>query len=924
MPGSCGSIRRALPDDREPGAGRRQAVGSVAVRISDQGRMRDDVTEEARRGGSTSMGGLSDRNVSRPVPVAPVFCWACGNAVGPAIGPPCPVCGTGRDLPVWEPDSLVGCTVEYRHKLNRRFGLVLDEGSDAVTVQHERSELIVPRSRIRDVTPNPIPSPAYRLHRVRQPCSPVMGLLGERRAFAACAVAAGDVAGIGASGLGPREQAWLRMWTHHGVGSLDHALTEAIGLGVELYPDRLGIFVATIDLWVGRDEVRSLVFEFCAGRPDDPLAQVLFAVIAEPMPDVAHLVGAAVSAGAPGVSAGVDALHRAGRLEQGNLVAAAAGSRFVHELSLRTLALQSATPGTGVPSLTGIDMAIVDDAIDRGVLTRQHLGSAASALDVGARRYLAARLDPGSLSDDELAVLGHTEEIQRRAFVDGLAIAPAESSGGRFELLERLRRGDQRVLGELVPSLPPDHAAVAIAVGSSLHTGQVEPLAVADPSTWDVLAPVLARLATEHPVGLPPEVRDAAGWALLDVAKRELFDWRWPHAVHAAATCMSVVDDEPRCDEATAIKAAAAFMEGRRDLAVQYLVDAAEGEASDSLLVNLALLWADTEPLRAAGALIRLAAQTADERLKAHASIRAARLCLMEDESWTPSKKLLKLLRRACVADLDLPGHLEAMRLVRIFNPDWVANGKHTDRSAHARTIEHRLEVARADDFGAVLDVLEQAAGDPASADVVRRETEDVVRGVFAAIASSEDPVPSAAFAGLDLFDRGLPVDQYVAVALRTRCVQEMCWFVGMSDERLFPLESLHGHLDDAARSIRDLDADLQDEAQEQVDEARVTLGQTWCGCWAREHDSIVEAFNELVESYNDRLSRASSHFEVERVNQVWRQALSSVRADVAALLQNASEHSREIPRLDGVRDRYDDLIRSMHELDDFLVEAGR
>jgi len=799
---------------------------------------------------------------------------------------------------------------------------VVAESADGVTVEHSSGELVVPLARVREVTPNPRPSPGYRLYRIRQTRPDPSASLGERRAFAGCAVAEGDLAGVEASGLGPREQAWLRMWTHFRQGGADAALAEAVTLGSDLYPDRLGLFVATIDRWVTDGDIRSLVFGFCTRLSDDPLAQVLFAVVADPMPDVAQLLDAAASSGAPGVVANERTRDVIGHIAHDRIVAAASGSQFVSEVSLRTLALRSVHPGSGVPNLAGIDMSVLDDAIDQEVLTREHLESVTAGLEPGARRYLTARLAPGDMTDDELVSIGHHDELHRRAFVVERLVSGAVD-GGRFQLLDRLRRGDQRAVGELVPSLSPEHARVAIAVGSSLHSGVPDPIAVADPSTWDVLAPVLAQVASDRPDQLAGEVRDAAGWALLDLAKRELFDWRWSHAVHAAATCMSVVDDEPRSDEATAIKAAAAYMDGRRDLAVQYLVAAAEGDASDSLLVNLALLWADSEPRRAAGVLIRLASQTGDETLKARAAVRAARLCMGEDEDWEPPKTHLKLLRRACGADLDLAEHLEVMGLVACFDSNWIVNASHTSRSVHAQTLAHRLVIARAAGFEEVLDALEQSRDDPAETEVVRREVADIVQNVFLAMSSSQDPVAGAAMIGLSLFDRGLPVDDSVAVLLRTRCVQELSWFVSMSDEALFPLESLHGHLDEAARSVRSLDPEDRAEAREMVDQARVTLGSTWCGCWAREHDEIVDAFNRLVESYNDGLAQASSHYEIDRIQQVWLESIASLRLNLSVLLSNVRGHSAQIPRLEDVRERYDDLIQSIYELDAFLVEAA-
>ncbi|MFZ4434758.1 MAG: hypothetical protein ACOYOQ_16325, partial [Microthrixaceae bacterium] len=533
----------------------------------------------------------------------PLFCWACGASVWPPNGGPCTACGTARDAPTWDQASLIGRDVEYRVRFSNHYGIIVAASGDDVVVLDAGNEITVPMDRVRVIVPTDVASGWYRLF--------VKGLgdrfgpptLADRRAFAGSAVAAGNVDAISASGLGSRETAWLRMWCHHQRRDAPAAIAEAVALGASGYPDRVGVFAATIDEWITDDTVRGIVFGLCAQLPDQPVAQLLFAALAAPPTPVDELPLDVNRLAGPGIEVSAATAPLARRLASNDVVGVAASSRYASDLSVRSVAMLRACPGLGLPSLRDLDMSVIDDAIDSGAVTAAHLDEVASTLGEGPRRYLTARVAPDRLSDDELRSLGHEAELRRRAFIERRDVAAgsgdADDEVRRYELLSRLRAGDHRVVGDLVPLLPPEQSSVAIAVGVSLHQGVPEPAALQDPSTWEPLVDVFTRCIREQPSALDPAARDAAGWSLLSRAKRELFSWRFTHAVAAASYCTQVVDDEPRSDEATAIKAAAALMDGRRDLASTYLAAAAEGAASDSLLVNLALVQAALDPAAA-------------------------------------------------------------------------------------------------------------------------------------------------------------------------------------------------------------------------------------------------------------------------------------------------------------------------------------
>ncbi len=847
-----------------------------------------------------------------------MFCWACGSLVGPAIGPPCPVCGVGRDLPSWDSGSPIGRRVEYRVRLSRRSAVVVATDSTSAIVTDGRSDAHIPLSKIVFTDAGVWPSAWYRLHcaGLADRLGPVS--LGDRRAFAGCAVAARDLDGVGASGLGPREQAWLRMWLRHNAGDRSGALAEAVALGPVTYPDRLGVFAAALDDWVADASIRGLVFQLANSFPTDQLAQLLLAVLADPMPDVAAPVQACVSSVAPGLAATDSTRTIAAAIRSGRSLAVATGSRYVSSATLRTVAICDAPPGSPLPDLAEVEMSVLDDAVDSGVLTLPLLESCGASLADGARLYLTARLDPGGLTDDQVAALGHRDEAHRRSFVaPGRAPVPPGEPGGRYDLLTRLRDGDQRVVGDLVPMLPAEHAPVAIAVGASLHTGRLHLEAVADPSTWDVLVPVFVRELQDDPAGMEATARDAAGWALLDLAKRELFDWRWPQAVWAASGCMAAVDDEPRSDEATAIKAAAALMNGDRDLAVGYLDDAATGEASDSLLVNLALLAADESPELAADALVRLARQTKDRRLAARAVVRAAHLYLRDDGDWTPTSDHRRMLRRACGADLELGEHLEVMAVAAGVDSEWVSDPVNTADTPHSQTIEHRLAVAKAaDSVDSLLDLLTAASANGETPDVVEREVARLVSTSLAMMAESEEPSVVAGLVALDLFDRNLPVEPGMAVILRAFAVQELCWYVADLEEMSPPLADWQAHLDAAAAGLVRVPPEDLDSAQEVVDDARKVMARAWSLHWFRRRAGIVAHHQQTLEQYRDRMASVRSNQEVAGVNRVMHGILSELLEATVALRSEIDARIATVVQVDDLRDVVVGLRQSVIEIE--------
>jgi len=580
------------------------------------------------------------------------FCPSCGQR---AAGPRGPACGHDQSPAADEGGSRIGRTFTYRAGWRTQTGVAVDDRAGVVVLLGAGGDATVEVAgeRLHDAAADPLAdliSPAYRLavaarthpegaHLLLGRSRELLPSMAARRAYAACALERGDDQGLGDAGLPPLETAWLRLWHHHRTGDPAGVLAHLAALPAGGYPDKLAVIAAGWTRLRAEPEGAQLVAAHLEGCAGDPLAELLRAAGDEPdwRPG-----GAPVPQAGAGLRFDPDATAHLGRLlaatdsEDPDAAEAAAGLDEAAAVRFAVLHGRWARGTTPVrpAAVLAAGESVADDLIDAGLMGRELL-EAALLQDHPSAPYLRGRLAPDELTDAELAQ--HPFERARRDFLAGRPADPDHPDLRALTLLHGLRGGDPEVLADLEPLLPEPLRAVAAAVARSLRTGDIDPEALADTSTWEVLGP----LAAPGP-GASPTLRRLAAWWSVRRATEQLLAWEWKAAATTAEEALthlaSAADPGragPPAPEATAglavearnVAACAAWQAGDPKTAAYLLAEAqgfAPGPARPALLINLSLVAARAgDQAAAAEALGRLALEVDSLPLRLDAARRA-------------------------------------------------------------------------------------------------------------------------------------------------------------------------------------------------------------------------------------------------------------------------------------------------------------
>jgi hypothetical protein len=280
---------------------------------------------------------------------------------------------------------------------------------------------------------------------------------------------------------------------------------------------------------------------------------------------------------------------------------------------------------SAIASLGVLPVPLLDDLIDAGAFTSS---VAAGLLPEQPARYLTARVNAGALSEDDLRSVGHTPELARRCFLNrdrtGLLSLEGEPTVTHYlALLDVLdgkapdpERIDQAALEllTLVDSFRKEVASGAVV--------RVPTAVLADPTVWPTLAPIAQ-------VGTIPSDDDRsqnpafASWCDLQRMVGLVWAGEWSAAVALGDALAPTLTEEVYQDECLNLEAFALRSLNRSEDALRILEHALQGEYTEPLLVNTAILAAEVEPDHAMSLLSRLVreAPTADLRL---ASVRRA------------------------------------------------------------------------------------------------------------------------------------------------------------------------------------------------------------------------------------------------------------------------------------------------------------
>lgn len=825
------------------------------------------------------------------------FCWSCGRDPESSVGDSCRRCGTPRALPSRYRESLLGVRVVLKRGDPSGTGVVKEEYGDSVVVASGTTSAVHRRSDVRaadDLERIRPTGPIYRLYESgeRELAVSLLSSLSARRSFASDALANGDRPAIERSGLSHTERTWLTMWLEHNAG--DRAAAAVIGLALphDAYPDKLPVIARAAEWWGADDGLRAQAGAAAAALAGWSGAQLVSWLAGDDRP--AALAGALEDVAAlrdwfmlqPGDEDGSLLVHGSVDVEAVCQVLSSQGT----SPEARTLRLLGGDP-LNVEELGGLPAWALEEGLTRGLLTPSQLAfpGVLDELPTSERQQLEAKMH----------VVEHDpEERHRRAF---LGLAPpipddTHPAARRFELLAALRDGDPRAVAELVPLLPEHDRPTAVAVGRSLATGTLEPTAARDATTWPTLTPLV--LECSHWADAEPEVLDMAGWVLLEEATRAAFDWDFDTARTLADRCRSVVDDEARHDEALSILACCAWMCGD-DLAAEGLLrEAIEGEASDSLLVNYAVVSADSSPRNSVRALNRLMASSADDEVRHHAALNSAeRTWRLAMGSELPTGEVVRELRRAAVADTSIDVHARVMHMLAWADRRWVADPANTQRSPHAGSPEHRRALFSVGPMSERISILAAhltaAPDDPA----LLRDRDRLVEELVAELTSATAPRVELAHQGFELIGAGVPMGPRHAVLVPVLSVHMALW-AESSSPRSGPLPSEWAdHLDAGGRSLREV------QENDGREELRRLVGHVY-GVWAA---TEIPRWEAQLAGMRERFSGAVAQHD-------YLSGAVATAYDLVPVREQLHDHLGELlPEVDGLRN---DVYRILAPLD--------
>jgi hypothetical protein len=854
------------------------------------------------------------------------FCWSCGALVGPLSGSPCPKCSAERDLPRWEGHALLGREVTFRSGLAKHQGLVIEESAQDVLVVSKSGTQQLSATKVERVASQDNLSGAYRLYAAGKPDQASRSLtdLASRRAFAADAVAAQDQSALSISGLTATEQAWLSMWLAFNSGMLEVAADLALQLPATSYPDKLVPLLASCSYWLNTPSSVQCVSRSIEHFDSEPASEVLrFALAQSPHLDEFRSAIRQIEVGIPGFETNLASkwteLVSSDSWLQSDVVS------NLDTVAARSLTLLEASSGSSLPSLTDLSRQVLDTAVDQGSLRSEHLQNPAvvKELSEDSLAYLKARLAPDTCTDKEIRLIGDNEELRRRVFLGLIREQLPHSQelwAQRYLLLDQLRSGDPRVLGDLIPLLPESHRPAALALGFSLSSKQVMPAAAQDPTTWNTLSEI-AR-SQSHDEHSEPVVIDMLGWTLLAGAMDALFLWDWENAYYLAERCYSTVGDEPRLDEAMNIMASAAWMNGDYDVSARWLAEAVEGNASPSLLVNFAFVTQFSDPVRSINTLERLIQEGCDAPLARNAAIVATeRMKRVSDSNPLPTPHVRATLRGGAVQNTPLAEHLRILSLLKWADQEWVQDPRNTESSRHASSLEHRLAVAEENWPDAVIDLL--AAELPRSVDnqLLLHERDKLVNGIINVLRENEEPLPWLAFRGFEVLDRKIPLELPQEIQLPVLSVRE-CLFDAQQnyESPVMPPEMLQ-RVEKAEQLLSASPQVDPGDSWALISSTYELWAETAAPNWRRRVASIFEHFNNLIDWYNSNLSEIYYEDDLlelqEELHQVFMEILANIEvlwADIGQVRRHIHEGAEISEEIDSFTSDLSSLFNRMRD----------
>lgn len=518
----------------------------------------------------------------------------------------------------------------------------------------------------------------------------------------------------------------------------------------------------------------------------------------------------------------------------------------------------------------GLSLSAVDDLIDAGAsVTASTIDGAVDVDDmqgVSWSTYIAARTRPDELTTDAVIALKFAGEAYRRylrgdddvaAAMPGLKLKDAMAA-------RSIAKGDQPVEEAHDPLLR--ELADALKAGAA---GSASAELLADSSTWGVLISKGVR-ASRDGGSQSEQYEDLFA---LHQAREALFSWNWARAQEIARDRLRGARREAVRDELLNLIACGLWLEDRPEPALAALDSALEGEYTEALLTNAAVVATELEHWSAIQRFVKIAREAPSSQQRAMAAERALLLWVNDDariwadDDETIPEDILAALRPLIREQIPTERYLRIVRTLAIHDSNWLAAQPPGAFGRNAGSAAARIFQGRARGVEEFVAELSKELRTGLAEKWVEEERDSVVEAAVNILAEQNDEM-GGAFFGLTLLKGGLPLEPRQRVPLTCFTVMSITqnidtdqgepkdelidWVIGAKhalasldeeDRRLLaPLVTLAG--EELARTFARARAPQIDQAREAI--VRVTAQLAGMPSWQINHEKVQEVMAPL------------------------------------------------------------------------------
>lgn len=588
------------------------------------------------------------------------------------------------------------------------------------------------------------------------------------------------------------------------------------------------------------------------------------------------------------------ALEDAGSPEAARLrVAVANPSWFAasshNAAAFAVLAGRKLPPGQKV-DVDGMPASVVDDLIDAGVPVGVSDGVGAAVghemWDVPLSVYVTGRLRPADLTTDEVVKLKFAAEAYRRYLAgdDGAASALPDLRLKDANVARSLRRGED-------PLVEPQDPMLAELVAIIRSGGEVTPSdeVLADQSTWAALVSKGVRGASANSeavasnqsagaalvtkgLGGAPEIESGierfADLAALHQARMALFEWDWARAKTVARDRLRVAKREAVRDELLNIVACATWLQGKAEPALAALDKALEGEYTDALLTNAAVIATDLEHWSAIERFVKIAREAPGPNQRAMAAERALMLWanddarIWDDDDEGIPDEILGALRPLIGEPIPEERYLRILRTLAAHDDDWLAGQPSSAFGPHAKRAFVRIFKARANGIDAFAAALAKELKSGSTEKWVEDERDSVVTAAIKVLTEQNDDMRAAYF-GMTLLQAGIPLEPMQQVPLVCFTVASITQNINPDEGE--PKDEFIDWVFGAKRALSSLDSDQRALFKPLVTIAGEALARAYALARAPQISQGIDAFNKVNNQLRTVAAWQVNHDAVQR-----------------------------------------------------------